>query len=271
MKIINGKKLAAIREKKLKLKIAKLGVRPKVVSILIGGDPPSILYTNMKHKKAADVGIDFEPLRLSEKTPFEQVVKKVEELNQDKSIEGIMMQLPLPKEFLNGHDPKELIMKISPKKDFDGLTGKGIFLPAVVRAVFSILEDEKVVVKNKKVAVLGRSDLIGKPVAREMRKLGARVFVIHKETKNPKKITQAVDIIVAATGVPELLKGDWVSRGVVVIDVGTQKVNDKLVGDVEFDTVSKKASKITPVPGGVGPMTVISLMENVLNNYDKKN
>lgn len=271
MNIIDGKKLAQEREKKLRQKIAKLKIKktPMVISILVGDDAPSHQYTNMKQKKGAQLGIDFQPRHLKENTTYQELKGYINKLNQDNNVDGIMVQLPLPQKYFSKEDTKNLLQLISPKKDIDGLTNKGKFLPAVVRAVIEILEDENITVKNKKVVVLGASDLIGKPVAYLLEKKGGIITVVNSKTVNPKELTKQADIVIAATGKPQILKGDMVKDGAIIIDVGAVKVGDKIVGDVDFETVSKKAGKITPVPGGVGPMTVICLMENIISKWEK--
>ncbi len=270
--IIDGRKLALEHQEKVKEKLTKLHITPSVRSILIGDDPPSILYTNMKQKKAAQVGIDFQPIRIPASEEYQKVVDLIRELNNDPKVHGIMIQMPIPGEFLKDHNKQDILNLIEGKKDVDGLTNKGVFLPAVVRAVMEILEDTGIDLNNnaglpsKKAVVLGASDLVGKPVGRELEKQGAIVNVCDKNTPNQKQLLKEADIIVSATGVVGLLKGDMVKEGVVVVDVGSEKVGDKIMGDVEFETVAPKASKITPVPGGVGPMTVICLMENAADS-----
>lgn len=279
-KIIDGRKLALIRQEKLVREIKKLKIKPKIVSILVGDDVPSVLYTNIKQKKASEMGINFQPLYFSLPPQgwthelFEEVANKIKELNNDPSVHGIMMQLPLPEGFLQGHDKKELLQLIDPKKDVDGLNYRGktwSFVPAAVKAVLSIFEDEKIPVAGKDVVVVGSSDLIGKPVAEEMEKLGAKVIICDRQTPNLQGETLEAQILISAAGVPGLITGDMVLDGVVVIDVGAEKVDSKVVGDVDFESVYPKASKITPVPGGVGPMTVISLMENVVKVVSSQN
>lgn len=275
-KIINGKALAQKREIELLEKINKLNIKPKVVSILIGDDPPSLLYTQMKQKKAAELGIDFQYIHLPKNEQFSNVSLMILKLNQEPTVNGIMIQLPLPKEFLQGKKADELLSQIDPKKDVDGLTGNSNFLPAAVKAVMTIIEEENIEVKGKFVAVLGTSKLVGMPIAQELKKRGALVSSINRETKNVSEITKRADLVVSATGVAKILTGEMVKEGVIVIDVGTLVIEDELkepsnvvVGDVDFESVEPKASKITPVPGGVGPLTVISLMENTveaLNN-----
>jgi methylenetetrahydrofolate dehydrogenase (NADP+)/methenyltetrahydrofolate cyclohydrolase len=183
-----------------------------------------------------------------------------------------MVQLPLPKEFLQGRDEKELLKFIDSQKDVDGLNyahKPSTFVPAAVKAVISVLEDENISVENKKVVVVGASDLVGKPVSEELKKMGAEVTVIDSKTEDVKEKTLEADILISATGVPGLITGEMVKVGVIVIDVGAEKVDGKVVGDVDFESVEPKASRITPVPGGVGPMTVISLMENVVEAIRK--
>ncbi|MDD2823441.1 MAG: tetrahydrofolate dehydrogenase/cyclohydrolase catalytic domain-containing protein [Candidatus Daviesbacteria bacterium] len=269
--IIDGRKLALLRQQKLEEVIKTLNKTPKVVSFLIGEDAPSVLYTNIKQKKAIEIGINFQPIHLaSPLVEWEVVCSKIEELNQDESVDGIMVQLPLPEEFLKGKNDSELLELIDGEKDVDGLTTKGKFLSATARSVISILEDENISVEGKKVVVVGASNLVGKPVAESLRKMNANVEVCDTKTTNLKECTLQADILISATGVPGLITGDMVKDNVIVIDVGAEKVDGKVVGDVDFESVAHKASRITPVPGGVGPMTVISLMENVVEAVNIK-
>lgn len=264
MTLIDGKKIAQIREQRLREIIPKLNFTPKVVSIVIGGDPASHLYTKMKKEKARSLGIDFEPKFFKEETPYEEVANLIKDLNEDKSVNGIMIQLPIPDLFLRGHDWREVIGEIKREKDIDGLNyPNSPYLPATAVGVLSILDEEGVKVKGKKVTVLGRSTLVGKPVADELIKRGADVSVVHSKTENPEGIVRSADIVISAVGKPYLVKKDWVKDNVVVIDVGISPYQGRIVGDID-PGVFEKASKITPVPGGVGPMTVISLMENAV-------
>lgn len=261
--IIDGRALAQKRQQKLQEKIKRLAAPPKVVSILVGDDPSSVLYTQIKQKKAGELGIDFQPLTFSKDSGFELVAQKIQKLNHDSAVSGIMVQLPLPGQFLRNHTARELLELIGQNKDIDGLTNNSPFLPAAVLAIVSILGEENIQVAGKRVVVLGSSDLVGKPAAKVLAGMGARVEVCDKQTLDIREKAALADILVCATGSPLLVKGDWVKEGVVLIDVGAETVNGKLVGDVDFLEVAPKAGKITPVPGGVGPMTVISLMENV--------
>ncbi len=272
-KIIDGRALALKHEHALKVKVDSLNRQPKVVSILVGNDPPSLLYTKMKQKKASELFIDFEYIHFPKEEHFENVMMAIIKLNQDPYVSGIMVQLPLPREFLKEKSALDLLEKISPEKDVDGLTGQGPFLPAAVKAVLSILDEESVEIKDKFVVVWGNSRLVGAPIAEQLRKKGVLVSVITKDTQNKEQITQRADVVICATGSAGVLKEDMVKEGVVVIDVGTLVIEDelsdspaKVLGDVDFESVSKKASKITPVPGGVGPMTVVSLLENVVES-----
>lgn len=266
MELIDGKKLARKREEALKEKTSKLKVTPKVITIVIGDDPASLLYTRMKNQKAKDLGINFEPKHFSIQTSYEEAIEFIRDLNNDKSVNGIMVQLPIPDEFLKGHDWKEVVGEIRTEKDIDGLKyPNSKFLPATAVAVLSILDEEKVEVKGKNVVVLGRSTIVGKPVADELTKKGANVSVVHSQTPNPKEVVQSGEIVISAVGKPYMVKKDWIKDGAVVIDVGTSPYEGKIVGDIEPEAY-EKASKITPVPGGVGPMTVISLMENVVKS-----
>lgn len=281
--IIDGKALAKWHERLIvkRIKSLKLGKnerssssnegkpssanKPTVASILVGEDPASVLYVHMKQKKAQELGIIFELFEYPSDASFEEVSERIIKLNKDKLTDGIMVQLPsLP----------GLIELISPKKDVDGLTGRGKYLPAAVRAVMTILEDEKINLKGKIATVIGSSELVGKPIAKELKKRGAKVTVCDIATKNLREETLRADILVSATGESGLVIGKMVKEGVVMIDVGTvvikDRASDQVVGDVDFESVAPKASKITPVPGGVGPMTVISLLENVVDAAAKR-
>ncbi len=263
-KIIDGKEIAKKREAALREMIATYPSPISVVSILVGDDPPSVLYTNLKQKKAQELGINFRTIRIAQLTKFEEVIKTINELNKDLEIDGIMIQLPLPKDFLAGHQTKELIEIIKPEKDIDGLTSNRLVLPAAVKAVFIILEEEKISVKDKKCVMFGTSELIGKPLAKELNKMGGVVQIIDIDTQNPGEISKEADILISATGQIHLIKGSMVKEGAIVIDIGAEKRDGKLYGDVDFEDVLPKVSKITPVPGGVGPVTIVALLENCL-------
>ncbi len=255
--IIDGRELAKKHEEALREKISrlKLSKQPILVSFLIGEDPASAQYTGMKQKKAQSLGIDFQVEKHLATVSFEEMAKRMDELNRNPDVVGIMVQLPsLP-------GLKDLI---NPKKDVDGLLLDSPFTPAVVRAVVSILDDEKVKLDGTPVTVVGYSPLIGQPLVEILRGRGAIVTPCNRKTLDLKAEVLKADVVISTVGKANLVTGDMVKEGVVVVDVGTVKLDDgRVVGDVDFPQVSLKAAKITPVPGGVGPMTVISLMENM--------
>jgi methylenetetrahydrofolate dehydrogenase (NADP+)/methenyltetrahydrofolate cyclohydrolase len=262
--LIDGKALAAKHQQFLQEKIIKLGRKPKIVSILVGDNPESVLYTKMKQEKASQVGVEFTAMRFPSSELFENVSLSIVKLNQDPTVDGIMVQLPLPKEFLGEREEKDLLGRINPEKDVDGLTENGPFLPAVIRAVFSMLANENVDLAGKFVVVVGSSGNVGKAMMKALKDRTQLIAGVDEFTPNLDEVVARADILISAVGKPRFITGNMVKDGVVVIDVGTTKLeNGKLLGDADFDTVSKKASKLSPVPGGVGPMTVISLMENV--------
>lgn len=249
----------ALREKMSQLKLSK---QPVLVSFLIGDDPASAQYTAMKQKKAQSLGIDFKVEKHPQDVAFGKVAKRMQELNDDPQVFGIMVQLPS----LEGL--KDLI---DPKKDVDGLLADSPYTPAVVRAVVSILDDEKVKLDGTLITVVGYSPLIGRPLTGILRNRGAIVTPCNRKTIDLKAEVLKGDVVISTVGKASLITGDMVRGGAVVIDVGTVKLDDgRVVGDVDFPSVSLKAAKITPVPGGVGPMTVISLMENMFDALAKK-
>ncbi|HUS60166.1 MAG TPA: tetrahydrofolate dehydrogenase/cyclohydrolase catalytic domain-containing protein [Nevskiaceae bacterium] len=270
VKIIDGRKLALIKEKKLAREVANFkktsGISPKLVSIFIG-DPPirraSQLYVNLKEKTAKRVGILFEKKAFSANKDPKVIYEYIKKKNIDRGVSGIMIQLPLPPKI----DPFWLVSKIDPEKDVDCLTpenlglvamGKPIFLPATVKGILAIIKNIQHPIEGANVVVVGASNIVGKPLAIHLSNLGATVAVCRSRTKNLSNFTRKADILVSATGVPKLIKKEMVKKGAVVIDAGSPR------GDVFFEEVKKVASFITPVPGGVGPLTVICLLENVL-------
>ncbi|QQG43165.1 MAG: bifunctional methylenetetrahydrofolate dehydrogenase/methenyltetrahydrofolate cyclohydrolase [Candidatus Daviesbacteria bacterium] len=260
-KIIDGKKLAKEHEETLKEKIYKLNKKIRIESILIGDDPASLLYSNLKQKKATEVGIEFELRKFTEDVSWEDVVGQIEELNQNESIHGIMVQLPLPTQFLRNHELQELLDKISPEKDVDGLTGKGSVSQATVRGVISILESENVDLKNKTIVVVGAKGMVGSELIKSLQNkydspvYHTKVEGIDKDTNNSCEAEKQADVLISAVGQKNLIAKDCIKPGAVVIDIG---------GDVDFENVKEIAGKITPPKGGVGPMTVVSLMENAV-------
>lgn len=279
--IIDGKELAKKVRLGLKDEVDKLkkdeNINPKLAVIMVGNDPASQIYVRNKSKACEEIGIEFEEFLLDENTKQEDLLKLIDELNDKKEINGILLQSPIPKNL----DINEAFRRISPEKDVDGFNpvnvgkltlGQNGFISCTPFGVIKMLEEYNIDIEGKNAVVLGRSNIVGKPMSQCLLNKNATVTICHSKTKNIENITKNADIIVAAIGKKEFLKGDMVKDGAVVIDVGINRGEDgKLKGDVEFDTVSKKASYITPVPGGVGPMTIAMLMTNVVKAAKEQN
>ena len=254
--------------------------RPKLVVILVGEHPASISYVTKKEKDALEIGFLSEIRRFNEDISQSQLLAEISRCNQDASVHGILVQLPLP----NHIDKTNVIEAIDPAKDVDGFHPINIgrlhsdqesFIPCTPKGIMTLIESTGVEIKGKNAVVIGRSNIVGKPVAMLLLQANATVTVVHSQTVNPKEICQQADVLVAAVGRPGMVKADWVKPGAIVIDVGVNRVgmNDngkaKLVGDVDYTAVKEVAGFITPVPGGVGPMTIASLLENTLTAYKK--
>ncbi len=261
--IIDGKNLAVLKEEELKTKILKQKKPLKVVSFLIGDDSASWMYTNMKQEKAQDLGIDFQPLKYPSSVSFDEIMEKIELLNVDPEIIGIMIQLPLPKDFLGEHKTEELLEAIDSKKDIDGLNPKeSQYIPATAKAVISILKSLNLDFSNTGFAVVGSEGEVGQAVVLEIAKLKAKQIIkVDKKLPGSKlgEIKNA-DVVISATGVKGLIKPELVKEGVVAIDVG--------LGDLD-ERIYEKSEAYTPKYGGVGPMTVISLMENIVEAAER--
>lgn len=258
--IFNGKKFALEKEKELKTKIKKLKTAPRLVSILVGDDPASILYTNLKKKAGERVDINFEIMKFPTTISALYLNKVIKNLNNDETVNGIMIQLPLPS--ILKEKQETILNYIDPKKDVDGLTKNSPFMPAATKAIIKILgiAKKKVNSGNEKVVVIGSKGMVGKSVVKELKNLKYNVEGVDQEIKDLKSVTTKADILISATGIPNLIKGNMVKDGVVVIDIGSPK------GDVLFNEVVKKVSFITPVPGGAGPVTIMSLLENLVQS-----
>lgn len=260
-KIIDGKKLAAQHGETLKKRVAELPKKPKVVSILIGDNKASILYSNLKQKKAAELGIEFELKKFLEDVNWDEVANEIDRINNDPSIDGVMIQLPLPGQFLNGHQTPELLDKIDPQKDVDGLTGKGLVPQAAVRGILAILDSEKVDLKNSQLVVVGAKGMVGSELIKTLQKnfdtsmYRSNIRGVDKDTDNPCEIEKEADVLITVVGKKNLITADCVKPGAIVVDVG---------GDTDFENVKEIVGRITPPKGGVGPMTVVSLMENAV-------
>lgn len=271
--IIDGKKVSAEVKEQVRLEtleLAKKGIKPGLAVIIVGDDPASRVYVNNKKKACEAVGFLSREYALPATTTQEELLSLVDELNNDKEINGILCQLPLPK----GLDEKAVIEAISPLKDVDAfhainvgkiMIGDYDFLPCTPAGVMEMLHSYKIPVEGKNCVVIGRSNIVGKPMAMLLLHENGTVTVTHSRTKNLADVTREADILVAAIGKPKFVTADMVKEGAVVIDVGMDRdENGKLCGDVDFENVKDKCSAITPVPGGVGPMTIAVLMKNTL-------
>ena len=270
-KIIDGKKISLKIKDELKMEVEKFKVKPKLVVISVGDNPASKVYVGQKEKAANYIGIDYLHEHY-DNISDDDLVNEIEKLNKDKGVDGIIVQLPLP----DGMDEKRIVNTISCDKDVDGLTylnagllinDKETLASCTPKGIMKLLEHEKVKIEGANAVVVGRSILVGKPIANLLLNANATVTVCHSKTKDLAKITKKADILIAAIGKKHFITRDMVRRGSVIIDVGINRVDGKLYGDVDYDNVFDKVSKITPVPGGVGPMTVVMLMENVILAY----
>ena len=272
--ILDGKKLRDKILEELKLKVASLTVVPKLVVISLGDDPASQIYVNNKKKYAEKIGIAAEIIGYPEDVTQPVLLKKIDELNNDTTVTAILVQLPLPKHI----DKLKILTAIDPKKDVDGFTpynsgllfsgAKPFAYPATPRGILRLLDEYNIEIDGKHVVVVGRSNIVGKPLAQMMLNRNATVTVCHSHTKNLAEITKTADILVSAAG-GKIIEDNMLKSNCVVIDVGIfRDEKGKLRGDVNFETVSKIASHITPVPGGVGPMTIASLMLNTVDLFE---
>lgn len=268
--IINGKEISAAIREEIKSGVQGMSVRPGLAAVLVGDDPASAVYVRNKSKACAEVGIYSEVYRLPEETGREQLLGLIEQLNQSPLIHGILVQLPLPKHL----DPEEVIMAIDPAKDVDAfhpvnvgkiMIGNYDFLPCTPAGVMELLHRSGIEVSGKECVVIGRSNIVGKPQAMLLLHENATVTVCHSKTRDLPSVCRRADILVSAVGKAKFVTADMVRNGAVVIDVGMNRdENGKLCGDVDFEPVSEKASYITPVPGGVGPMTITMLLKNTV-------
>ena len=272
-RVIDGRALAKKIEEEVKEGVQKLkaekGIIPGLATILVGEDPASKMYVRLKHKACERIGIHGEDHNLPASISQEELTTHIKQLNLRDDIHGILLQLPLPKHL----DDKEAMLAIDPKKDADGfhpynmgnlLIGNEGFVPCTPKGVIRAMEEHGVQIQGKHAVIVGHSNVVGKPMAAMLINRNATVSVCHVFTRDLKQYTLDADILVVGTGVKHLIKADMVKEGVVVFDVGITEENGKVYGDVDFENVIKKASLITPVPGGVGPMTISILMQHVL-------
>jgi len=278
MILIDGKKIAADLREELRQEVVELKSKhnkiPGLTVILIGDMAPSQIYVRMKEKAANEVGLKSEVIRYPEAVEEKTVLDKIEELNKDESISGILVQLPLPKHI----DKQKVIETILPSKDVDGFhpmnvgnlsSGYESSVPCTPLGCYLMIKKIEPNLSGKKAVMIGRSNLNGKPMAQLLLKENCTVTITHSRTKDLKAECLEADIIVAAVGIPELVKADWVKKDAIVIDVGINKTDKGIVGDVAFDEVSKVASALTPVPGGVGPMTIACLLKNTIECFKR--
>ena len=278
MILIDGKKAAAELREELKKEVAELKTKynkvPGLTVILIGDMTPSQIYVRNKEKSANEVGLKSEVIRYPDTVEEKTVLKKIEELNKDEAISGILVQLPLPKHI----DKQKVIETILPGKDVDGFhpmnvgnlsSGYESSVPCTPLGCYLLIKKVEPNLSGKKAVIVGRSNLNGKPMTQLLLKENCTVTITHSRTKDLKTECLEADIIVAAVGIPELVKGDWVKKDAIVIDVGINKTEKGLVGDVAFDEVSKVAKALTPVPGGVGPMTIACLLKNTVECFKR--
>lgn len=278
-KIIDGKAISAAVKERVKDGVKELndkGITVGLAVIIVGEDPASKVYVSNKKKACEALGIISEEYALPENTTEEELLSLINELNNKKSINGILCQLPLPRHL----DEKLIINSILPEKDVDAfhphnvgriMIGDYDFVPCTPAGIMEMLAYENIEVEGKTCVVIGRSNIVGKPMGMLLLHKNGTVTICHSKTKNLKEVTSGADILVAAVGKAGFVTADMVKDGAVVIDVGMNRENGKLCGDVDYDAVKDKASAITPVPGGVGPMTIAMLMQNTLTAAKKQN
>ena len=276
MILIDGKKAAAELREELKQEVSGLKSKynkvPGLTVILIGDLTPSQIYVRNKEKSANEVGLKSDVIKYPDSVEEKTVLEKIKELNKDEKVSGILVQLPLPKHI----DKQKVIEAIDPSKDVDGFhpmnvgnlsSGYESSVPCTPLGCYLLIKKIEPNLSGKKAVVVGRSNLNGKPMTQLLLKENCTVTITHSKTKDLKAECLEADIIVAAVGIPELVKGDWVKKDAIVIDVGINKVGKNIVGDVNFDDLKNKAKAITPVPGGVGPMTIACLLKNTLECF----
>ena len=273
--ILDGKTLSDKIKEEIKTKVKNYLIKPTLAVIQIGEDEASNIYINSKRKSCENVGINFIHEKFSSSASEQEVINKIIEFNNDLYVNGILIQLPLPKKF----DTYKLLNLINKNKDVDGLTDINMgllfkdnnnLIPCTPQGIIKLLEEYNIDLVGKHAVVVGKSNLVGKPMAMLLLQKGATVTICHSKTIDLKQYTKQADVLICAVGKKDLITKDMVKENAVVVDVGMNRVDGKLYGDVDFENVKDIASFITPVPGGVGPMTVAMLLFNVLKNYEKK-
>ena len=272
-KILDGKELAQKIRSNLKIKVDELkleGIHPKLAVIMVGEDPSSKIYVRNKSKACEEIGIEYEEFLLKDTIQMEELLKLIDTLNKRQDVHGILLQSPIP----NNLDINLAFKSIVPEKDVDGFNAVNVgrlclnqdgFVSCTPFGVMKLLEEYNIDVEGKNAVIIGRSNIVGKPMAQCLLNKNATITICHSKTKKLDKITKTADILISAVGKPKFVKKNMVKEGAVVIDVGTNRLEDgKLVGDVDFDEVAPITSYITKVPGGVGPMTIAMLMTNIV-------
>lgn len=278
--MMNGKKIAKETREKLKIKCDELkakGINPKFAAIMIGNDTASQIYIRNKSKACEEIGIEFEEYLLSEKIEQKELIEKIKGLNNRKDIHGILLQSPIPANL----DINEAFRTIAPEKDVDGFNPLNIgklclnqdtFVSCTPYGIMKLFEAYGIELEGKDVTIVGRSNIVGKPLIQCCLRKNATVTVCHSKTKDLKKHTKDADVVIMAIGKSKFLKADMIKEGAVVIDVGINRDSEgKITGDADFDNILSKASFITPVPGGVGPMTIAMLMNNIIKAAEMQN
>lgn len=276
MELLDGKVLANDILDKLSLKVKQLDTSPNLVVIQVGNDPASSVYVRNKERTAERVGINSETVKLSKHITQDELLEIIDKYNNDSLVNGILVQLPLPKHI----DEQVILEAISPMKDVDGFhplnvgklnIGQKQMIPSTPAGIMELLKANHIELEGKHVVIVGRSNIVGKPLAHLLLEANATVTIVHSRTKNLKQLTKLADILVVAVGQPELITEDYVKDGTVVIDVGINRTESGLKGDVDFNNVKSKVAAITPVPGGVGPMTIAMLMNQTYQAYRTQN
>lgn len=279
MVIMDGREVSKLRNEELKLKIekatTKVGRPPSLAVILVGDDPASHIYVNSKVKQAQQVGINSTDIKLPERTTSKELSEVIKKLNNDNEVDGILIQLPLPKHINSG----EMLDLVDPRKDVDGFSvlnqgklfqNRDSILSATPKGIINLIDHYQINLSGLNCTVIGRSLIVGLPMAKLLLNRNATVTTCHRYTKNLVEHTKNADLIVVATGQKHLITKEMVKKGVIIIDVGINREGKKIYGDVDFENVKELASFITPVPGGVGPMTISALLENVYEVFLKK-
>lgn len=276
MELLDGKTLANDILDKLSLKVKQLDTAPNLVVIQVGNDPASSVYVRNKERTAERVGINSETIKLSKHITQDELLEIIDKYNHLTSVNGILVQLPLPKHI----DEQVILEAISPVKDVDGFhplnvgklnIGQKQMIPSTPAGIMELLKANHIELEGKHVVIVGRSNIVGKPLAHLLLEANATVTIAHSKTKDLKHLTKQADILVVAVGQPELITEDYVKDGAVVIDVGINRTESGLKGDVDFNSVKSKVAAITPVPGGVGPMTIAMLMNQTYQAYCTQN